>query len=313
MSSLKDVSVIVLSHNRRDELCRNLPTLLEGRETTGFELIIVDNASSDGSRALLQQIAESHKGVRVILKDENVGVAEGRNTGARIASGTYLLFLDDDLMLTVDDIFELRSRLVQKPHIGVVSPRILHAQSGSCQNEHGPTEREVGNFHGACHMVRGDVLRQLDYLDPLCSFGAEELDLSIRMRAHGYGILYAPSVVVKHNSFTRKSSEHKWRRSMWVFNFSRIHFKHFPLLLACRFTLRYLVSQVFSALTTHGFVFSLGLPWQALRGAVHGRRQYRRVPNNVISYYKDPNTKPDFGNVPLRQKFFSKLFRRCRS
>ena len=73
--------MVVLSHNRIDELRRNLPYLCDHAAEFGYELIIVDNASTDASVELLKMLMRQHQNVRVIFNEVNSGVAQGRNTG----------------------------------------------------------------------------------------------------------------------------------------------------------------------------------------------------------------------------------------
>lgn len=64
---LEDVSVVVLSYNRKEELLTNLPILCRQGSQTGFELIVVDNASEDGSREILENLEQKYSNVRTQL------------------------------------------------------------------------------------------------------------------------------------------------------------------------------------------------------------------------------------------------------
>jgi len=81
------ISVVVLSHDRRSDLISNVLPLLAGMEHGNWELIVVDNASSDGTIDALEDLSKSPPKLQVILSSENLGVAMGRNTGYRLAIG----------------------------------------------------------------------------------------------------------------------------------------------------------------------------------------------------------------------------------
>ena len=151
---MNDLSIVVLSHNRREEIQRTVPSLCHGSSVHGFQLIVVDNASSDGSREILSDLAVKFPQLRLLLNDSNLGVAEGRNTGERLASGNYVLFVDDDTWIDIESIQKLYELMKSRPDIGVLSPRIVQAQTNAVENDHGSEACDVGNFHGACHLVR---------------------------------------------------------------------------------------------------------------------------------------------------------------
>jgi len=108
----RDVSIIILSYNSKDITKKCLLSL--SQIINPFELVIVDNGSKDGLREWLTELKSkiSHKNLKVILNDENMGVAAGRNLGAKASSGDYLLFLDNDMiMLNKFDLNMLKSEI----------------------------------------------------------------------------------------------------------------------------------------------------------------------------------------------------------
>ncbi len=312
---LSNLTVVVLSYNRLAEIQRNIPFLCSLAEEHGFKLIVVDNASDDGSREFLVSAA-AHPFVRLVLNDANLGVGEGRNTGRRHARTEYVLHLDDDTRIELEDMRRMCAVMDAQPAVGVLSPRIIHATTGIPQNDHGSVACEVGNYHGACHLVRGEALRRVGDIDPKCVFGGEEIDYSIRMRALGYEVWYTPTVVVRHNNLLRKERDGRWRRSMRVYNFTRIHFKHFPKHVALVFSFRYCLSHIVSGIRAHGPIFGLLLPAHACRGAKDGIRSHHDIPDEVLRFYCNPTVEPDFGNVPILRKVVGRLrkaFRRDKS
>lgn len=99
MSALKSglVSVVMPAHNSQGLLCESVQSVL-AQTYKDWELIIVDDASRDGTLALASQFASDDPRIRVLPLEQNVGVAEARNRGINDARGQYLAFLDSDDM-----------------------------------------------------------------------------------------------------------------------------------------------------------------------------------------------------------------------
>lgn len=306
-NNLSDVGVVVLSYNRVEELKNNIASILVDLLKYGCQVIIVDNFSTDGSREYLESLADQHRGLVLIFNDSNLGVAGGRNAGRNLIGNKFILHLDDDTKVAIEDIEFLCEIMENNQDIGVLSPKIIHPLTLQVQNEHGVGMCDVGNYHGACHLVRKEAMTLVGDIDPLCVFGGEELDYSIRMKAVGYRVCYTSQVTVFHNSMIRDSPEAKWRRKKRVYNFSRIHFKHFPAPLAVLFSTRYFFSHFLSAMRYFGFLFSLSLFFDLYRGVCDGRRNSKIVPKNVVEYYSRKDIGPDYGNVPLSKKIFNKF------
>src|ERR1035437_1442995 len=98
-----NISIVIVSHNRLADLKSNLTCLLSDLPSDA-EVIVVDNASVDGSREFLLESQQQLPGFKMILMDENKGVAIGRNTGFRIAQGDYIISLDDDATMSTEYI-----------------------------------------------------------------------------------------------------------------------------------------------------------------------------------------------------------------
>src|SRR5258708_6273199 len=94
------VSIIVVSYNSKEYLQPFLESLECNTGYPRYELIVVDNNSSDGSQDFLRAYADLHRGVRLVLLDTNAGFAGGNNLGVREAQGEYLVLLNPDTILT---------------------------------------------------------------------------------------------------------------------------------------------------------------------------------------------------------------------
>ncbi len=306
-ANLSEVSIVVLSHNRKDVLERNLIKLTSLAKETGCELVVVDNASTDGSAQLIARALADRRNARFFLNDVNLGVAEGRNKGWRTASRDFILNIDDDTLITAEAVTAMLSTMREHPELGIVSPRILNAATGREQFSFDEPGCRPSNFHGACHLVRRAVLDSVGLNDEGCVFGGEELDLSIRARAAGFEIGYVGHTTVLHDNLVRNGQDGRGRRERWLYNYIRIHHKHFPLRVAVPFSLRYLVSHLVSGVRAYGPIFGARLLGAAMRGFRDGRRQHKTVPDAVVRFYRNPDLRPEFGNVPLWRKLLRYL------
>jgi GT2 family glycosyltransferase len=307
--ALADVSVVVLSYNRRGQLLRNLESLCALQRIAGFELIVVDNASTDGTREELSHLQERQPGLRVVFSGENLGVAAGRNLGWRKATRLYILNLDDDTHIDIDGMTALRQAATDSDSVGIVTPRIVDAATGALQNPYAGRVREPANFAGACHLVRRAVWERIGELDPGCSFGGEEIDYSIRARAAGYSTVCLGQVTARHYGVTHSAHAGRLRRERWVYNYSRVLFKHFPPSRALVFTTRGLFGHLVSGVNVHGLAIAPVLIYNAFRGAAAGRARYLPLPDSALRFYDNPDLLPDFGNVPLWRKAAARLQR----
>jgi GT2 family glycosyltransferase/SAM-dependent methyltransferase/glycosyltransferase involved in cell wall biosynthesis len=116
------VSVIVLTYNNLELTKRCLASLVEESDYPALEIVIVDNASSDGSPDYLREFAAAHPGVKLILNDKNLGFAAGNNVGLAAATGEYLAILNNDTVVTRGWVLTLLRHLEADATIGLVGP-----------------------------------------------------------------------------------------------------------------------------------------------------------------------------------------------
>lgn len=293
------LSVVVLSHNRLDELTRNIPELIRHCDQLGYELIVADNASNDEVRSYLATVTASQPHVTVIFNETNLGVAGGRNATFAPAKGEFVLSIDDDTRVSFEVLSALPGLMRAKyASAGILALRIKHPDDDRDQNYAGDHDVAVRNHHGAAFVIRRDVLARIGGMDEYCDFGIEELDICIRTHSAGYQILYTPDLVVYHNSFTRPGREDFARRQKWIFNSSRTMYKYFPFWMAHTFSTRYLLWTTRGMMLRGDVVGLSRLVWAHLRGCWVGLRHRALVPPVTVTYYADPNLVPEFGNKP---------------
>lgn len=191
------ISVVILSHNRLEDLRKNLQIWTD-KGISGLEIIVVDNASSDGSAQFLRELDKVGK-IKAVLHDANLGVAAGRNAGFHLAKGEIILCLDDDAYLSPAGLDKIARYFHDDKALGALSLSVIHAVTGEKQNPHGNKAKQVANYHGAAHVFRTNAIVEIGYLDELCTFGGEELDSCIRLYDKGYHCLYTPEMIALHN------------------------------------------------------------------------------------------------------------------
>lgn len=226
MVSRVDVSVIVVNYNGRHWLERCLVAIRE-QLTAGDEIILVDNGSTDGS---VELVRERISGVRVLVLPRNFGFAGGNNAGARVATGAYLVFLNNDTIPQAGWLKALREPLDGDQAIGLATSRIvyLHDPSvidsagdgylragGAFKRFHGQDfalANESGDVFGACGaacIVRRDLFVELGGFDEDFFMVYEDVDFSYRAKLLGHRCAYVAEAVVHHagSATLRRSSE----------------------------------------------------------------------------------------------------------
>jgi GT2 family glycosyltransferase len=208
--------VIVLTYNGRPWLQGCLDALAGQQGAPSFEVILVDNASTDGSSAYVR---ERYPGVRVHETTVNLGFAEGNNEGARIARGRVLAFLNNDTVPAPDWLARLEAGLSSRPGVALATSRIVSMDApvvidsagdgylragGAFKHGHGgppgafADSREVFGACGAAFMVRREVFEELGGFDRAFFMVYEDVDLSYRARLLGYRCWFAADAVVRH-------------------------------------------------------------------------------------------------------------------
>lgn len=301
-----ELSVVILSYNRLSCIRKHIVDLLQAQKLLGFELIVVDNNSSDGSVEFLIDLSATNPSMQLILNPDNFGVARGRNCGFSIAQGEFVVYLDDDAEISISDLGKIPVIFSQNPYAGILAFRIFDPPRQSYLNDFGEANTPIANFAGAAHAFKRCVFENVGLLDEACRFGGEELDMSIRAFNHGYMTRYTPEITVMHHSIQRSSEVKISRRVEWVYNFVRIFFKHFPGWVAVKLSLRFSLSHVFGAYRGWGLNGAVSILRSILIGYKDGRKAHSCVTGNTVQFYRSKTLQPEFGNVPL----FMKLLKR---
>jgi GT2 family glycosyltransferase/glycosyltransferase involved in cell wall biosynthesis len=230
--SLNKTSIIILTHDNINytKLCLN--NILAHTAGMDYEVIVVDNASSDGTVGMLKNLAVTRPELKIILNEENQGFARGNNQGAAAATGDILIFLNNDTIVTPGWLPGL-IRYLQFPQIGMVGPvtnssgnesridvdyRNLDEMLAFAQNytqTHSEQAFEIGMLAFLCVGLRRSVFQEIGPLDEQFGLGMfEDDDYAIRIRQKNYQIICAQDVFIHHwgsASFSRLPSKTFYR------------------------------------------------------------------------------------------------------
>jgi GT2 family glycosyltransferase len=253
-------SVITVSFNAGGHLVAGARAVLAS--SAPVELLVVDNASTDGGLDTLRTAVGSDPRVRVLENQANVGFATANNQGLAAALGEWLLFLNPDCVIQPDTIERMRSVLEARPDAGMAGCLLLNpdgTEQAGCRRET-PTPGkafvrafglaalarrlgvtgvgvrdfvrqgdplpshpvEVDAISGAFMFVRREALSKVGPLDAGYFLHCEDLDWCLRFRQAGYRVLFVPDVAVVHDKGA--SSRARPVRVLWHMHRGMVRF-----------------------------------------------------------------------------------------
>lgn len=226
------VSIIILNYNGMRFVDKCLVSVLNSNYPD-FEIVFVDNASSDGSIEYVKEKFGSNPNLRLVINDKNYGFALGNNIGVRHASGKYIVFLNIDTIVDSSWLTELVSVMDTNPSVGVAqcklllmdNPKLIDSAGhyidwfgiafvrGHREEDQDQYDRihDVFGATGAALIVRRDIFEKLGGFDEDFFMLFEEDDLCWRTWLKGYKVLYIPKAVVLHKSGAIRSRESNYR------------------------------------------------------------------------------------------------------
>ena len=210
------VSIVIPTFNNLALTKACLESLAKAPCTVPFEIIVVDNASTDGSTDFLREQEQSGF-IRLVANTTNYGFARACNQGARTARASLLLFLNNDTRVTANWL-EPMVEAAQRPNVGIVGAKLLYADNriqhagigfikgipdhpnrfAAADAPEVNQSRELDMVTAACLMIHRDLHLILAGFDEVYRNGVEDIDLCVRARAAGYKVVYEPKTTVYH-------------------------------------------------------------------------------------------------------------------
>jgi GT2 family glycosyltransferase len=219
------IGVVVLTHNRAQDLATTLEHI---RAAEAVRLVVVDNASTDGTAALLQTRFPDVETIRLPV---NIGAA-GRNAGVNRLDTRYVAFCDDDAWWAPGSFARAAALLDAHPRLGLVCGRVLvglEAREDPVSTEMaasplapvpGIPGRPILGFLCAATMMRREALVGVGGFDPRFLVGGEEEILAIDLATAGWALVYSPDVVIHHHPSPRRNAVrrevHQLRNALWT-------------------------------------------------------------------------------------------------
>jgi GT2 family glycosyltransferase len=223
-----DISIIIVNWNSSGYTTACISSIRTTLLDRQYEIVVVDNASSDNSVAVLKQVL----GIQLIISPTNLGFAEANNLGFHKASGDVLLFLNPDTNVQQSAISRMYSALLSSPSLGIIGCKLLNSDLSlqtSCvqafptilnqltdvealkvrfprvrmwgisvlfQEQIRPVPVEV--VSGACLMIRSDTFEKVDLFSPDYFMYCEDVDLCHKVAQIGLQVGYVADAMVIH-------------------------------------------------------------------------------------------------------------------
>jgi GT2 family glycosyltransferase len=279
-----DVSVVVVTYNSRDVVGRCIESVRAHTRGVSYELIVVDNASPDGTGA---EVARAYPDVRVLHRARNDGLSAAINDGVAASCGTYIASLNPDVRFGDDVLATLAGYLREHPDVGVVAPQLRDDDGAlqlSCRAFPGYSTALFSRYSLLTRLLPGnrfsrrylmsdtdhDAVRDVDWVSgaalmlPRAVFDAvggwdagffmfsEDVDLCRRVHDAGYRVVYNPNAVVRHTIGVSRHPTARLiverHRSMW--RYYRKHMRRNAILDV--FTAAGIIARGVATLAAHG-------------------------------------------------------------
>lgn len=205
-----DLSIIIVNYNGEHFLRDCLISLKNSVHHLNYEIIFVDNGSTDNSLPLLKELAPE---ARLIQNEENRGFCKANNQGLAIYRGRYALLLNTDTIVTDGALDRMVAFMDANPKVGALGPKLLNTD-GTVQHQGGILAKKfwrsrmplpVDYVIGAALLVRREVINRIGMLDENFFFSNEDLDWCRRMRKNGWPVYFFPQAeIIHHGGFTVK-------------------------------------------------------------------------------------------------------------
>ncbi len=237
-----DLSIIILNYNTKEltkKVIESLKKCLENEENKNinYEIILVDNASTDGSKDFFEEYATENSKTSYIYNKSNLGFGKANNIGIQKAKGKYILLLNSDVIVTDVNFSKIINYFEKDEKIGVLTVKVMLSDKNIDPASHRgfPTpwrsfcyfsklekitqkipgvNKYFGGYHltykdlnhtheidsptGAFYFTRNSIMEAIQGFDETYFMYGEDLDMSLRIKKLGFKIIYFPYYQVLH-------------------------------------------------------------------------------------------------------------------
>lgn len=324
------VTIIIPNYNGKHFLRPCLESL-SVQSYQEFEILVVDNHSSDGS---IEFMHENYPEIRIIALDKNRGFCAAVNAGIRQAATPYVILLNNDTIAEPHFVEELMRAIRQSPRIFSVSSKMIQmyhpelidsagdlytlAGWGICRGTGRPISNytepdEIFSACGGAAVYRRSVFRRIGLFDESHFAYLEDMDIGYRARIYGYENRYCPTAVVRHvGSGTSGSKYNSFKVTLSARNSVWLLYKNMPfpqlLLNLLPLSAGYLLKALFFCRIGFGKDYI-----QGVKEGLHGMKHCKKVSfrfRHIFSYFKIEKDLVRYTADYARDWFSRKLFKR---
>jgi GT2 family glycosyltransferase len=247
--SNKSIYFIILTWNNYEDTRECIQSALNVKNPT-FELLLVDNASDDGS---IEKLTQEFPFIKILVLEKNCGVSGGYNAGIKFAvskGADYIVLSNNDIVFAEDFLRELIFLVNENNKVGIAVPKTFNyfdrsrlAGIGGRWRRFPPSVKMIGvntqaskNFNteleleyaiSACFLVTKELINDIGYFDPGYYFYNDDWDFSIRARKAGFTIKLKPTAHIWHKvSISTQKSE---KKEIWWNYFGRSTYRFYKL------------------------------------------------------------------------------------
>lgn len=210
----KQLSIVILNHNTKDLLRQCLDSI-----SGPYEIIVVDNNSSDGS---VEMVKKEFLQVKIIARKVNDGFARGNNAAKNMATGEYVLFLNSDTKIYPGTLEKMVDFMDSNPKIGISTCKILLPDGklyyachrgfptplnsflyflglpSSYYPKYQNNIHEIDACSGTFLLIRKNLLDKINWFDEDYFAYGEDLEMCYRVKELGYKVMFNPTVKILH-------------------------------------------------------------------------------------------------------------------
>jgi len=259
LKTTPDLSICIVTYQACQLLQESLVSLFENTEMD-FEIIVVDNGSTDGVEKML---SVEYPTVKLIRNEKNLGFTRPMNQALSQAIGNYLLILNPDTIILPRALENILDFMKNHSNVGICGPKVLNMDGTlqkSCRRGDSrpwavisyftglsaifPNSKFFSQYHmnyldpdqnhpvegvsGSCMMISRQLLDQIGYLDEQFFAYQEDADYCLRARAAGWQVYYVPGAQIKHYGGLGGSLVKPWRSIIeWHKAYFLLYRKHF--------------------------------------------------------------------------------------
>ena len=263
------ISLIIVNWNRLDDMDETLSSL-RTQTYKKYEIIVVDNGSTDGS---VEMIKNKYPHAKLIKSDRNLGCEGGFNLGMENASGDIFFYLDSDASLSDDVLERVSFEFKKNSKLGILDPRIINPHNNLIINEpkHWPLKN---HFTGCAAAIRSSVIDKIGMRPAEYFIYTSEADLSLRTIDANYTIEHFSDIVAFHRESQRR--DYQVNFIITIPEMGWLIWKFYPLFPAIKETITHLNITLSTSFET--------FPLALFSGIYEGIRDFKILPRQEKAY-----------------------------